>query len=362
MLLVERPPATPSHRARSLPHLTTPKEPSMTDPERGVHEARVPYGTVPDDRPSRAPEPAGGLIGRTESMVALRRAIDRFAPTAATVLIHGETGTGKELVARALHQLSPRAKRPFVAANVAALPESTLLSELFGHERGAFTGAHARHQGLFGQAHGGTLFLDEVGEMMPDAQAALLRVLETREVRPVGAAFVRRVDVRLVVATHRNLTTLVKHGLFREDLYYRLNTLVVRVPPLRHRIADLSAITRHLLLRLAPEVGLRSIDRSALDALGMYGWPGNIRQLDNVLRRAVITTGSDTLQGDDIREALADEPGALRETVEGATTATIAHVLSVERWNITQAARRLGIARSTLRTRIRRAGLVRDSE
>ncbi len=337
----------------------------MDDAPDGVRDTVRPYGAVQPPAPAVARtaslEHTTGIVGHTPAIRHLRERIARFASTTANVVIQGETGTGKELVARALHTLSLRARRPFVAANVAALPESTLLSELFGHERGAFTGAHARHQGLFEQANGGGLFLDEVGEMMPDAQAALLRVLETREVRPVGAAFVRKVDVRLVVATHRNLGALVKHGLFREDLYYRLHTLLLRVPPLRHRIADLGALARHLLARLAPEVGVRSLDRSALDALGMYGWPGNVRQLDNVLRRAAITTESAVLTGDDIRLAFADEPGAHAETADGATVATIAHVLAAERWNLTQAARRLGIARSTLRTRIRRAGLVRDS-
>jgi DNA-binding NtrC family response regulator len=336
----------------------------MDDAPSSVHDAVRPYGTVPSEAPSSARtapiERVTGIVGHTPTIRSLREQLARFAPTTATVVIYGETGTGKELVARALHALSPRTKRPFVAANVAALQECTLLSELFGHERGAFTGAHARHQGLFEQAHGGTLFLDEIGEMMPDAQAALLRVLETREVRPVGAAFVRKVDVRLVVATHRNLGVLVKHGLFREDLYYRLHTLLLRVPPLRHRVADLPALAHHLLAELAPEVGVRSLDRSALEALGEYGWPGNVRQLANVLRRAVVTTDAIVLTREHIRLALIDEPGATSEIEDGANVATITHVLAAERWNLTQAAKRLGIARSTLRTRIRRAGLVRD--
>ena len=299
-----------------------------------------------------------GLVGKSAALVHLRETLQRFAPTTATVVVLGETGTGKELAARAIHALSPRTTRPFVTANVAAIPESLIASELFGHERGAFTGAHARHTGLFEQAHGGTLFLDEVGETAPDVQAALLRVLETREVRPVGAAFVRKIDVRLVVATHRNLALMVKHGLFREDLYYRLATLIVRLPPLRHRTADLPHLARHTLTQLAAEVGHRSLDASALETLGEYGWPGNVRQFQNVLRRAVISTDAEPLTREHIRAALLDEPGARAEVEDGATVATIAHVLAAERWNITRSAKRLGIARSTLRTRIRRAGLM----
>ncbi len=336
----------------------------MTDSTSGVCEATHPYAPLPSApecaEGDRALERRTGIVGRTPAMRTLRADLARFATTTATVVIQGETGTGKELVARALHQLSPRAKRPLVAANVAALPETTLLSELFGHERGAFTGAHARHAGLFEQAHGGTLFLDEIGEMLPDAQATLLRVLETREVRPVGATFVRKVDVRLVVATHRNLAMLVKHGLFREDLYYRLHTLIVHLRPLRYRVADLPVLVRHVLAGLASEVGERSLDESALQALGMYGWPGNVRQLQNVLRRTTIETDARVLTSVHVRHALLHEVGAAHEVADGATVATIAQVLATERWNLTQAARRLGIARSTLRNRIRRAGLVRD--
>ena len=335
----------------------------MDDAPDGVHDHVHPYSAASPGAPAARLhlERQTGIIGRTPAMRQLRELLARYAPTTATVVIHGETGTGKELVARALHTLSPRSKRPFVAANVAALPESTLLSELFGHERGAFTGAHARHAGLFEQAHHGSLFLDEVGEMAPDVQAALLRVLETREVRPIGAAFVRKVDVRLVVATHRNLHALVKHGFFREDLFYRLHTLHLRVPPLRHRTADIPLLVHHVLDVLAPEVGARTIDRSALDALADYGWPGNVRQLQNVLRRAVISTDAATLTAEHVRAALRDEPGAREEIEDGATVATIAAVLAAEHWNLTRTAKRLGIARSTLRSRIRRASLVREN-
>lgn len=301
-----------------------------------------------------------GLIGSSASMRSLREQIARFAASTASALVLGETGTGKELVARALHTLSRRARRPFVAVNVAALGETLLLSELFGHERGAFTGACGRHRGVFEQAHTGTLFLDEVGELSFEAQAALLRVLETREVRPVGAERTHAVDVRVIVATHRNLATMVSRGLFRADLYYRLATLILRVPALRHRVADLSQLSRALLTEVAREAGPRALDRTAIAALGEYGWPGNVRQLANVLRRAVASTDNATLLREDIRLALLDEPGAHDKIADGAAASTIASVLAAEHWNLTQAARRLGISRSTLRNRIRRAGLVRD--
>ena len=301
-----------------------------------------------------------GLVGSSPSMVLLRNQIVRFAKTGAPVVVLGETGTGKELVARALHALSPRATRPLVSANIAALTETVLMSELFGHERGAFTGAHARHAGLFEQANGSSLFLDEIGELPRDAQAALLRVLETREVRAVGAERVRQVDVRLVVATHRDLPAMVRDGLFREDLFYRLNTLVIRIPALRHRIKDVGLLAHTLLGAFAPEVGPRGLDASAIEALGEYGWPGNVRQLRNVLHRAVIETDDEVLTRAHIRASLIDEPGAAHHVADGASISTTLAVLASENWNLNRTAKRLGIARSTLRTRIRRAGLVRD--
>ncbi len=334
----------------------------MNDPSPGVCESRSPYVSQPLE-PARAEtvrtlERATGIIGRTHLMRMLREQIIRFAKTTATVVVRGETGTGKELVAQALHTHSLRSHGPFVAANVAALTTSVLQSELFGHERGAFTGAHTRHRGLFEQAHRGTLFLDEVGELSIEAQAALLRILETREVRPVGAERAKPIDVRLVVATHRSLIERVQKGYFREDLFYRLNTLVVRIPPLRQRVSDLPALARHILTGLVPEVGERALAEDALHALGDYGWPGNVRQFQNVLRRAAIESDATLLTREHVGTALAHEVGAERETIEGATIATISQALAAEGWNLTRAARRLGLARSTLRSHIRRAGLV----
>lgn len=296
------------------------------------------------------------LIGRTEGMAALRKQVERYAKTHATVVIHGETGTGKELVARALHHLSPRARMPFVTVNAAAVSETLLISELFGHERGAFTGALVRHRGLVEQAHGGTLFLDEVGELPSDAQAALLRVLETHEVRPVGAEYMRNVDVRLVAATHRNLAQMVRHGTFREDLYYRLNLLVVEVPALRYRTSDVPYLAKHFLRELVPEFGPRTFTESATKALTDYAWPGNVRQLQNVLRRLVVLTDDVALTSEHIHRALRYERDGAAQGHEAATTATVLSMLAAEQGNITRTARRLGIARSTVRAHLRRAG------
>ncbi|MBI5511435.1 MAG: sigma-54-dependent Fis family transcriptional regulator [Deltaproteobacteria bacterium] len=354
----------PHDAAAHALHAVILTEDILMDTRRGVADAAsITYEPAAPDTPTPASdarelEKVTGILGRTPAMRLLKEQLVRFAKTTAIVVVHGETGTGKELVARAVHQLSPRAKQPLVAVNIAAFPESLLLSELFGHERGAFTGAIARRRGFFEQADKGTLFLDEIGELMPDAQAALLRVLETREVRPLGAERVRTVDVRLVVATHRDLAEMVRRGLFREDLYYRLTGLLLHLPPLRYRAEEMPLLARRVLDDLAPDHGARRLDPDALCALQEYGWPGNVRQLKNVLRRVVIETEAELISRVHVRAALASEPGAQHEVRDGATTATIAHVLAAEHWNLSQAAKRLGIARSTLRTRIRRAGLV----
>jgi DNA-binding NtrC family response regulator len=311
-------------------------------------------GTAPTD-PS---EETTGLYGLAQSMRRLRRTIALYARSSATVVIHGETGTGKELVARAIHCLGGRATAPFVATNVAAIPESLASSELFGHERGAFTGAVARHRGLFEQADHGTLFLDEVAELAPDNQARLLRVLETGEIRPVGSERPRTVSVRLVAATHTPLAPLVAAGLFREDLFFRLQTLVITIPALRERMEDLPRIAEHLLDRLAPEIGRRRLHVAATKRLQAYGWPGNVRQLGNVLRRASVRAQGIELREAMIEEALADEPRARAHIREGATIETIRGVLKQYGGRISPAARVLGMARSTLRERIRRHSIV----
>lgn len=295
-----------------------------------------------------------GLWGLSPPMRRLRMMLALYARSTATVVIHGETGTGKELVARAIHCLGPRASGPFVAANVAAIPESLMSSEIFGHERGAFTGAATRHRGLFEQADRSTLFLDEVAELLPDTQAALLRVLETGEVRSVGCERPRTVTVRLLVATHTPLAPLVTAGLFREDLFYRLQTLVLMIPALRERIEDLPRIAEQLLARLASEIGKRRLHPRALRLLQDYGWPGNVRQLANVLRRAAVRAVGAELGGDDIVEAISVEPRARPPVHNGACAAAIREALRTHGGRISPTARALGMARSTLRSRIKR--------
>ena len=274
--------------------------------------AAVGAETSPDDLP---------MIGRSPAMQRVYRVIARVVNTNLTVLILGESGTGKELVARALHDFSPRRARPFVALNMAAIPRDLIESELFGHERGAFTGAHRAAAGRFRQAEGGTLFLDEIGDMPPDAQTRLLRVLQEGEFNPVGGMTPVQTDVRIVAATHRDLGALVREGLFREDLYYRLNVVPIRMPPLRDRPEDLPLLARHLLARAAEEgMGPKRIADEALALLSEHTWPGNVRELENLLRRMVVLTAGEIINADTIADELggADQT-PLRPGTEGAT-------------------------------------------
>ena len=225
-----------------------------------------------------------GIIGVSRPMLAMRSLIERFAKADAPVLIHGESGTGKELVAGCLHRLGPRGDKPFVAENCSAIPENLLESTLFGHVKGAFTGAVRDHPGTFVAAHGGTLFLDEIGDMPPAMQAKLLRALQEGEVRPVGGDRVRKVDVRVVAASHRDLPSMVREGSFREDLLYRLAVLRVDVPPLRDREADIVLLAEQFLARAAAGRDL-ALDDATREALAAYDWPGNVRQLQNEMQR-----------------------------------------------------------------------------
>jgi len=235
----------------------------------------------PDDPEEQLP-----LIGRSPAMQEIYRAIARLMGTDLTVMITGESGTGKELVARALHDYGKRRSGPFVAINMAAIPRELIESELFGHERGAFTGATARGIGRFEQAKGGTLFLDEIGDMPPEAQTRLLRVLQEGEYNAVGGRVPIRVDVRIIAATHRDLPQLIRQGLFREDLFYRLNVAPIRLPPLRERSSDIPALVRHFASLAAREgLPLKSLDEAAMEQLRRYRWPGNVRELENLVRR-----------------------------------------------------------------------------
>lgn len=244
-------------------------------------------GAVPATPPGELPM-RFGMVGESPPMQKLFDLLERVAPSDVPVLIHGETGAGKELVARALHAHSPRKQKPFVAENCAAIAPTLLESELFGHVRGAFTDANRDRKGTFVTADGGTVFLDEIGDMPSDMQSKLLRVLQDGEVRPVGASKARKVDVRIVAASHRDLAAMVADGRFREDLLFRLNVITLEVPPLRERKPDLPHLAAFLLGRIADEQGgtPRELTADALAALAEREWPGNVRELENVLRRA----------------------------------------------------------------------------
>lgn len=292
--------------------------------------------------------PMLGMVGQSLPMQALRRQVLRLAPLHAPVLVTGETGTGKELVARALHDASPRAARPFVALNAGALCTSLIASELFGHERGSFTGATNRHLGVFEQAQKGTLFIDEIAELPLDLQAWLLRALETGEVRPLGAERVRHVDVRVVAATNADLEELVRARRFRADLYWRLAVLTVRTPALRERPDDLKPLSEHLLASFRLD-GPRQLGADAIQALALHGWPGNVRELRAVLLRAVASSSGTNLAAADIVAAI----GARFDAVASGHENVIDAAMQAARGNISKAARLLRVPRSTLRDRVR---------
>ncbi|MBV8972113.1 MAG: nitrogen regulation protein NR(I) [Sphingomonadaceae bacterium] len=330
------------------------------------------------------------LIGRSAAMQEVYRTIARVVPTGLTVMVLGESGTGKELVARAIHDLGPRAGRLFVAVNMAAIPRELIESELFGHERGAFTGAAARASGRFEQAEGGTLFLDEIGDMPLDAQTRLLRVLQSGEFTAVGSARVQRADVRIVAATNQDLRRLIDAGRFREDLYYRLNVVPLRLPPLRARIEDVPVLARHFLDRAAAE-GLprKALDADAVAALQAHGWPGNVRELENLMRRLAALTRGETIGAAAIADSLdaappvaADGAATLGEAVEhhlGRYLAAFAGSVPPDGWydrvlaeveapllrlslaatggNQIRAAKLLGINRNTLRKKLTERGV-----
>lgn len=317
-------------------------------------------------RESSAPDKTRGrydaLIGRGPAMRAMLALIDRVAPTAMPVLLQGESGTGKELVARAIHDNSPRGGRAFVAENCSAIPESLLESVLFGHVKGAFTGADRARPGLFEVADGGTLFLDEVGEMSPAMQSRLLRVLQEGEVRPVGGDRTRKVDVRVLAATHRDLAEMVRRGTFREDLFYRLAVVVLPVPALRVRREDIAALVSHFLARQSPGTG---IDKQALGLLVDAPWPGNVRQLQNeIARAAVLADGvihaqhlSPTLRGADGAPHAPDNPLDLKHAVDHIERDLVERALREHHGNQSQAARALGMSRFGLQKKLKRLGI-----
>ncbi len=331
------------------------------------------------------------LIGRSAAMQEVYRTIARVVPTDLTVMILGESGTGKELVARAVHDLGQRRTGPFIAINMAAIPRELIETELFGHERGAFTGAQARSAGKFEQAQGGTLFLDEIGDMPMDAQTRLLRVLQAGEFTTIGGTRTIRADVRIIVATNKDLRRLVDTGGFREDLFYRLNVVPVRLPPLRARLEDLAELARHFLGRAAAEgLPVKLLDTSAIEWMRGYGWPGNVRELENLMRRVAALAREETITGSTMAEALREgrpaammtsQPNDINNGISGSIEAhlgryfaafgddfppdglydrvlaemerpLLAMTLAATRGNQIRAAKLLGINRNTLRKKL----------
>ena len=271
---------------------------ALSEPKPGNRAA------APDDMQDSMP-----LVGRSPAMQDIYRALARMMQTDLTVTISGESGTGKELVARALHDYGRRRKGPFVAINMAAIPRDLIESELFGHEKGAFTGAQARTSGRFEQAEGGTLFLDEIGDMPMEAQTRLLRVLQQGEYTIVGGRTPIATDVRIVAATNKDLRQLIARGLFREDLFYRLNVVPLRLPPLRERIEDLPDLARHFFA-VSEKEGLprKSLSQGALDVMRRYAWPGNVRELENLIRRLAALYPQDEISGEIVEHELTNEP------------------------------------------------------
>ena len=326
------------------------------------------------------------LVGRSAVMQNIYKEIGRVASKPVSVLIRGETGTGKELIARAIYQHSDRANAPFIAINCAAIPETLLESELFGHERGAFTGADAKRIGRFEQADRGTIFLDEIGDMTPGTQVKLLRVLQEKTLQRLGGKETIPVDVRIVAATHRDLEAAIRDKQFREDLYYRLNVVAIHLPPLRHRREDVPDLVRYFLGKHGPDLGnaAPSIHAEAMDFLQSQAWPGNVRELENVLRKALLAAQGYTINLDHVRNALTRNTGeistasqpfgnyvdellaaARREDINDAHARVIemaerelfARAIQQARGNQAKAARWLGISRITMKAKLVQFGL-----
>ncbi len=304
----------------------------------------------------------GNILGESEGLQHVLYKIEQIASSNTTVLILGETGTGKELVARALHNSSLRKKRALIKVNCATLPANLIESELFGHEKGAFTGSQARHLGRFEVADGGTLFLDEIGELPPELQAKLLRVIQDGEFERLGSSHTIKVDTRILAATNRNLEDEVRNGRFREDLWYRLNVFPITVPPLRDRTDDIPILVDFYVKKIAKRIGkiIEIIPAGVMNALQDYHWPGNIRELENVLERAVInSTGLKLRLADELKKPGKDT-GTIRKTLQTVEKEHILQVLELTNWKISgkdSAAEILGLDRSTLRARMRKLNI-----
>ena len=307
-------------------------------------------------------EGGGQIIGTSPVMIKTLDLVRQVAPSAATVLIQGESGTGKEVIANAIHDGSPRRDRPFIKVNCAALPETLLESELFGYEKGAFTGAASRKEGRFELADGGTLFLDEIGELSPATQAKLLRVLQTGEFERVGGTRTLTVDVRLLTATNADLAALVREKRFREDLYYRLNVIAVQLPPLRERPEDIPLLAHHFVRRYATKNAktIEGFTEAAMDLLQTYAWPGNVRELENVVERAIVLTREPMLSPADLPETVVRSDQAARHLVisigtplEEVEDRLIDETLRYTKGDKTLAAKLLGIATRTIYRRMK---------
>ena len=311
------------------------------------------------------------IVGKSRPMQELYSLIELAAASDATVLITGETGTGKELVASAIHYLSPRHERPLVKVNCSALPETLLESELFGHVRGAFTGAHQDKTGRFELADGGTIFLDEIGDLSPFIQLKLLRVLQDHEFERVGESATRKVNVRVIAATHRDLRELMREGRFREDLYYRLKVFPIHVPPLRERKEDIPLLVEHLIAQLNERTGkaITGLEADAMRALMDYCWPGNVRELENAIEHAFVTCPGGEIGLFDLpvevrkaelsRETCAERQATGSRPARGTTREELLALLEECDWNKAEVARRLGVDRTTVWRRMKRLGIGR---
>ncbi len=307
------------------------------------------------------------IIGRSPAMQEIFGTISRVAPTRATVLLCGESGVGKDLIARAIHYHSPRSGRPFVKINCTAIPENLMESELFGYEKGAFTGATSSKPGKFEQADGGTVFLDEIGDVPPSIQVKLLRILQEREFERLGSNKTRQIDVRVLAATNADLRAALEEGRFREDLYYRLNVMPINIPPLRERKEDIPFLAEHFVTKFSKELGspVTSISSGAMQKLLEYHWPGNVRELENVIERSLVLCSGQTLEAADIRLDMVPRTRAASAdnflpdgvTLEEHEQNIIREALRRTNGNKSQAARLLGLTRNALRYRLSQMGL-----
>ncbi len=315
------------------------------------------------------------IIGRSGVMREIFHTVERVAPTRATVLLAGESGVGKDMIARAIHQHSPRKNHAFVKINCTAIPENLMESELFGYEKGAFTGAHTSKPGRFEQADKGTAFLDEIGDVPPNIQVKLLRILQERQFERLGSNVTRNVDVRVVAATNVDLRAALEGGRFREDLYYRLNVVPINVPPLRERKEDIAFLAMHFVRKLSAELGsvARDISPAAMDRLVAHSWPGNVRELENTIERSLVLASSEMLQAADVRVEAPRNSGVLPatqqvpllpegETLEHWEQMMIREALRRANGNKSQAARILGLTRNALRYRLSQMGLDAGAE